>query len=578
MDADLSSLLEEFFDTTTYAGKIGDWRELDVEDDNDEEKVDLGKLFKGEWNEEDHPRDDDGRFGSGGGDASSAWGPPFPREISVSGVGWQENLDAADALMKVEGDAWHAELGTNERNALGVYVGTGYVDINNTLRRGESHTLTPTSAGGLTKEQVGFNIERLDAALSKASLKEATVVYRALEPKLTEHLLGVNEGSEFVDKGFISTSLSSDIAHAGFGSSSTHPVIARIAVPAGYRAGYLVQRREAELLLARGSKFKITSRSPGMINGHTGTFINMEVVGVSNKYHKHSMLKGDTAGLGSGDKFVWGTKDVVFLDSKSKKVDLSKLLKEWNEEDHPRDDDGRFGTGGGGGKDSDRKGKTITNPASDMSKKAAPAALLQSGVDSLDTLYARAREAEPEFVDLLNSLAKDTGGEAAYTPKEYAEPGTTLKTRESTERKVAQEYGGDYSRISDVVRGTVMHDTVKDARHALAEFIDANSDSILEVRDRFVTPLNGGYRDLMVKMRLSNGHVAEVQFNARRMLDAKNGPGHKLYESMRSLTGKAVEAGRALNVGERVKLAAMSAASVVLYDGAYIASGNGNWT
>jgi len=31
-------LLEEFFDTTTHAGKIGDWRELGVEDDNDEEE------------------------------------------------------------------------------------------------------------------------------------------------------------------------------------------------------------------------------------------------------------------------------------------------------------------------------------------------------------------------------------------------------------------------------------------------------------------------------------------------------------------------------------------------------------
>lgn len=41
--------------------------------------------------------------------------------------------------------------------------------------------------------------------------------------------------------------------------------------------------------------------------------------------------------------------DVAPVLRESGKVDLASLLKEWNEEDHPRDEDGQFSSGGGGG-------------------------------------------------------------------------------------------------------------------------------------------------------------------------------------------------------------------------------------
>lgn len=153
-------------------------------------------------------------------------------------------------------------------------------------------------------------------------------------------------------------------------------------------------------------------------------------------------------------------------------------------------------------------------------------------VRSTDELYERSRAEEQSFKDAVESAARSAGGRAVYTPAEFAEPGTTLKSRASADRKVKDEYGGDASKLKDVLRATVVHDTVAGARQAAADFIREQGDSVLRVKDRFVHDL-AGYRDILINYRTPGGLVAEVQFNGDRMFVTKNGPGHAIYEEIR---------------------------------------------
>jgi hypothetical protein len=162
-------------------------------------------------------------------------------------------------------------------------------------------------------------------------------------------------------------------------------------------------------------------------------------------------------------------------------------------------------------------------------------------VKSVDELYERARKAEGPFKDLIESTAKKYNSTAVFTPPEHAEPGTTLKSRKSAERKLSAELGGDPKLLRDIIRATVVSEQIEDTRKAAADFIGENGDAILRVKDRYVNEITGGYRDILINYRTPEGLVAEVQFNSKNMVDAKNGSAHKLYEQVRDIQAKIKE-------------------------------------
>ena len=58
---------------------------------------------------------------------------------------------------------------------------------------------------------------------------------------------------------------------------------------------------------------------------------------------------------------------------------------------------------------------------------------------------------------------------------------------------------------------------------------------IIRVKNKFKKPDNG-YRDLNMNVKLSNGHVAEIQIHILGIFEAKMENGlHELYEVMRGL-------------------------------------------
>lgn len=146
---------------------------------------------------------------------------------------------------------WGSSLSPTESAAIKMYTDTS-TEINSSLRFGQ----TPPAA---TKD--------LDSALEKASNKSpAMTVYRGMREDPNWEA-----GDNFSDKAYVSTSLNKHTAGAFAGRAAVvHNenidsafVIAEIRVPSRSRAAAVnavpsVERHEAEILLGRGSRFRIT--------------------------------------------------------------------------------------------------------------------------------------------------------------------------------------------------------------------------------------------------------------------------------------------------------------------------------
>jgi hypothetical protein len=196
---------------------------------------------------------------------------------------------------------------------------------------------------------------------------------------------------------------------------------------------------------------------------------------------------------------------------------------------------------------------------------------LSQNVKTLDELYDKAKRDEPAFKKSLEDVAAAVGGTAMFTPAAYAEPGTTLKSRKSAERKLRDEYGGDVTQLKDILRGTVMCNTVEDIRAAAYLFMQQNQGTVARVKDRVVNPMDEGYRDIMINFRTPNGLISEIQFNTPHMLATKNGVGHRLYEIIRRL-----KASPHKEAHERT-WEGVHQRSRVEYGKSHQAGGNGNW-
>ena len=87
--------------------------------------------------------------------------------------------------------------------------------------------------------------------------------------------------------------------------------------------------------------------------------------------------------------------------------------------------------------------------------------------------------------------------------------------------------------------------------------------------DRFAKPTPAGYRDILLNVKLSNAHNAELQLHLQQIMDVKNGVGHKLYEEVRLIERAAKEAARALTPEETAKVDKILEESRVHYDAAF---------
>ncbi|WP_431879375.1 toxin glutamine deamidase domain-containing protein [Micromonospora marina] len=158
----------------------------------------------------------------------------------------------------------------------------------------------------------------------------------------------------------------------------------------------------------------------------------------------------------------------------------------------------------------------------------------------VDRLYADAAVAQQELNGLAVALAADHG-----MPGWRNEP----KNRDRVLDKLV-EYENDASKLKDLAGARVQFDTLDAVYQALGRLAADSEVVILHIKDRFLDPQDSGYRDLLLNLRMSNGHMAEL----RLQLAAIEGVAeweHALYEVRRDLEALSESEGRPLTQAER---------------------------
>lgn len=173
-------------------------------------------------------------------------------------------------------------------------------------------------------------------------------------------------------------------------------------------------------------------------------------------------------------------------------------------------------------------------------------------VSEQDAVYkaADALDQEPDsfqaVLDLGQGLSKDIGGtvisyDEMMSMKSLDKPAILIAKMKGMERareKVKFKYGGDWSRLTDMVRATVVANpdqfpmVVEHLRRECEQRgwqIEPGS-----VEDKFAQPTPAGYSDVSLHLRGPNGIVAELQMTSLEMMQAKEHC-HDLYEEYRTL-------------------------------------------
>ncbi|AYF29622.1 hypothetical protein CSH63_19550 [Micromonospora tulbaghiae] len=159
----------------------------------------------------------------------------------------------------------------------------------------------------------------------------------------------------------------------------------------------------------------------------------------------------------------------------------------------------------------------------------------------IDQLYADAVVAQQELNRLAVNLAADDG-----TPGWRTEP----KSRERVLDKLEGEYEYDASQLKDLAGAKVQFDSLDAVYQALGRLAADPEVLILHIKDRFLDPQASGYRDLLLNLRMSNSHVAELRLHLAS-LDGVAEWEHALYEIRRDLKAVSEIEGRPLTQGER---------------------------
>ncbi|MEL6130535.1 MAG: DUF4157 domain-containing protein [Cyanobacteria bacterium J06554_6] len=168
-----------------------------------------------------------------------------------------------------------------------------------------------------------------------------------------------------------------------------------------------------------------------------------------------------------------------------------------------------------------------------------------------------------EFRPLVEDIAKQMGDNV--TVKVGA-----MKGQERALFKTEYKYDGDSENLVDLVRGTLVCADVSDV---IATFkVVKQRANVLRVKNRFAQPMDG-YRDIMVNVEMSNGHVAEIQISMQAMQDAKDKrvdgkeSGHDLYKKVRVLEVKKDKEG--LTAEEEQELNELKTKMTELYNQAW---------
>ena len=120
------------------------------------------------------------------------------------------------------------------------------------------------------------------------------------------------------------------------------------------------------------------------------------------------------------------------------------------------------------------------------------------------------KPARKRFVEtLVSTIIQGAGGISKLE--------NLFKTMESARRKVADEYGGDVSRLRDALRARIVYPDLE-GPYLAAKFIKTLENhpsfegmKIVQIKDRIAKPKDSGYSDLKLYIQAPDGYVFELQ-------------------------------------------------------------------
>lgn len=231
----------------------------------------------------DQPREDDGKWGDGGG---SSTGSGKPDKGAIKKLDRQARNNIGDAKVYHDGLEYDtmtsdqvqsysdkvsssqlSSLSKAQKAAISQYTGDKYTTVTGGLRtcKGDSGCLKDKGIDKTTKD--------LDSAVKSSRVPEDTMLFRGMGS--SSGIDKLSPGTEFVDHSFVSTSIDGHVADTFTEGSHT---IARIFAPKGSSGLYMSSNsqysEEKEVLLPRGQRYRILRTSK---QGNR-TYVDMEVV------------------------------------------------------------------------------------------------------------------------------------------------------------------------------------------------------------------------------------------------------------------------------------------------------------
>ncbi|WP_433562082.1 hypothetical protein ACQP1O_31845 [Nocardia sp. CA-151230] len=185
--------------------------------------------------------------------------------------------------------------------------------------------------------------------------------------------------------------------------------------------------------------------------------------------------------------------------------------------------------------------------APDSTRYEYPATLDEYRNNFLKGMYDDWTSNQNDLNTLAERVANESGGEV------HSRPGPKDEVRVA--EKINGKYGGNPSRLTDLVGVYIRYDSISDLYRGLETLqtqLDAEGSTarIVELKDRFAIPQGSGYGDVQMLVQLPSGHIAEFRMHLRAMDEVAEYE-HALYETRRIFRPLAEEQGRPLTLEER---------------------------
>ncbi len=215
------------------------------------------------------------------------------------------------------------------------------------------------------------------------------------------------------------------------------------------------------------------------------------------------------------------------------------------------------------------KAKAVKEASQDIAPTAGYAEVKKHadvGTDDLKTLLDKGKgigatlgyktvQSEAEF----NKAINEPGGVVIIAPP---------KTKESSERKVKKEYGGDWSKLLDASRASIAVDSLDELHDVLHHLEESHGIEVVRTKDRFTEPTDVGYRDIMLNVKTPNNGIGELQVHVKSMLRAK-AIAHDYYDVMRVIKGNVKEEKRDMTAEETKQYNEARDKSLKIYNAAW---------